>query len=702
MQTKRPTYVTTLQQTLLALAFLGINSLVSPTVLAQCELEIDVECTEDLPSAGDVPAPTNEPFVETSEEKRESATLDLLDTASSKSMTSMFRSFRDVTLPVESYYPPNSVKTTMITTTQSPAVQVSEYLELPRTVTTLVKSAPDISGYETGDELTNPTKFASSLVVGISKQVVAETTQENTVVSPSSALVELSNQNAEIAEDLLESIYDDVAEKVKKIATGNYSSYEASKRIQEITELVTNVNSTGLEKVVDQNAKLQASLASQADSGEAPDKEPPKPAKPAYQEKAQAIEEIPTSEGASLIWQSEKSNEEFRRLNPSYDRGPDPRHYDLTCTNEDLKPIIAYPQPEEPVVNPPLATHFEINFYPDTLLPPRYEVELNIENGDVSPKEADAAFDVSFYKDLMAREMDCWLGGELASVSKTTTRQAVALSYAVPSIIPLTLPGEQSTDVLVLLQSALQAEALQDLVSADVSASRLRSFIETHRIATLPVMWMAEYYAASSLPEGLSFSSNDGIRIVDEDRLYKLAGMPYDPLEFATIFEDQGSTYFDVEGRISVRNSDDQILLSAVIETSGMQVSDEGVAGWTWPAVGDESALDYVLEVTYGGGLKQALQPFVAAPNFKLAVLERTDVVPIISRATGVVTMEGRFFRPAYTVNPLSPALATYARLTAGAEGLAFWEQDVNSDGIPDYVLLSPEVGSQVLYGLQR
>lgn len=572
-------------------------------------------------------------------------------------------------------------------------VYVEEFLKITSTATDIAKLVPDISGYITNEGLSNPTKFASSLISEIGNQVSTETTRLNGQTN--ATLLELSKQNAANAASLLGSIYDDATKKIDNVTPSTAASlYESQKKIQKIAEQLKDVGSSSLESVIAEDKKLQAAVDSESDS----DSEPA-PDTTTSEEKAQRLTDKLAEKTLEKVAEDENPfapSNNSSEPNPYY--GTERLIFGTSCilgggrggysarTRRDASVGIDNPLFQNPLIwigtpnpAPPIVETF-ISPYPMDV--------PELFRGSIG------------WMDDYYEVGNCSTNPYSLQKAKTSTRQALALSSGEPVIVLLTLPGEQEVDVLVLLESDAQVEALEDLISDDVDAGVLTTFIETQKIAMLPFTRVAEYYAASMMPEGLSFINDGALRFVVNKRFNKLVGVPYDSQELAIIFADQGRSYFDADGRITVRDGDDQILLSAVIETSGMEASDTGTAGWSWPAEGDESAEDYVLEVSYGGGIKQTLQPFVAAPNFDMAVLERTDLMPITNRATGVVLMEGRLFRPAYTVNPLTSALKAYAKLTAGAEGISFWEKDVNADGVMDYVLLSPEVGSQVLYGL--
>jgi hypothetical protein len=102
--------------------------------------------------------------------------------------------------------------------------------------------------------------------------------------------------------------------------------------------------------------------------------------------------------------------------------------------------------------------------------------------------------------------------------------------------------------------------------------------------------------------------------------------------------------------------------------------------------------------VTYGDGLTQKLQPFVAAPGL-FASLAARHIAIEVNRNTGIMTVNGAAFRPSYFIEPLDAATQAFWNASKDAQGLAYREGDLNGDGRADYEVVS-SAGTQVVYAV--
>jgi hypothetical protein len=121
---------------------------------------------------------------------------------------------------------------------------------------------------------------------------------------------------------------------------------------------------------------------------------------------------------------------------------------------------------------------------------------------------------------------------------------------------------------------------------------------------------------------------------------------------------------------------------------------------WSFPGEGDESSLDYTLEVHHPAGIIETLQPVMLDSALIRSVNSVDGLSLSVDRATGVIDVSGMQFRPSYTTSALRAGEAAYLDREGDAAGVAYYLGDRNKDGIQD-VTIYTSLGKQVLYGVK-
>jgi hypothetical protein len=174
---------------------------------------------------------------------------------------------------------------------------------------------------------------------------------------------------------------------------------------------------------------------------------------------------------------------------------------------------------------------------------------------------------------------------------------------------------------------------------------------------------------------------------------------PYDPIAFYADAGELGRVSMDERGVVTIDAGDFVFAASFDFGGVGFGPAQNGLS-YQLPTWGDESNQDYIISVTYGDGITQRLQPFVAAQGL-FASLAARDLPITVDRNTGIIHMNGASFRPSYFIAPLAQDAQTQAFWNANkdAQGMAYREGDFNGDGHWDYEVIS-SLGSQVVYAV--
>ena len=113
---------------------------------------------------------------------------------------------------------------------------------------------------------------------------------------------------------------------------------------------------------------------------------------------------------------------------------------------------------------------------------------------------------------------------------------------------------------------------------------------------------------------------------------------------------------------------------------------------------GAPAALDDLFAVRYTFGVRQEILPAIADSRFYDSV-PRYGFQLSTDRTTGLITIDGSWFRPDYFQMPLTSAETLFVSNNADASGVAYISTDANGDGITDYRVIT-STGLQIVYGL--
>ncbi len=179
-----------------------------------------------------------------------------------------------------------------------------------------------------------------------------------------------------------------------------------------------------------------------------------------------------------------------------------------------------------------------------------------------------------------------------------------------------------------------------------------------------------------------------------------LAPVAWDPAALAEGLSTWGTIVQTDDGRLEIINPDFDPALhfSAAFTFTGIRQTDNtGAVLLQPPKIRDSNRNDQFYTLTYADGVEEILQPIIAAPLLLNAVTAMELEVKF-DRNHGVLTINGKTWRPSYFVEALNDETSGYLRANADRFDLAFKPGDINTDGLVDYQVISPS-GSQWLFG---
>lgn len=218
---------------------------------------------------------------------------------------------------------------------------------------------------------------------------------------------------------------------------------------------------------------------------------------------------------------------------------------------------------------------------------------------------------------------------------------------------------------------------------------------------SIPARAVSVSVVSSTFPEGLRVRANGSVVITDDRIATVMVPSSYDPLNF---FADlSGTVTTDEDGGIDIVKNAFPFgyHFSGTFDYRGITEGGPAAERTTLvnPAAGvNEADLNFVYTVQYRDGTTQSIQPYISDNDFVSSVRSR-GISVITNRNTGVVTVNGRHFRPSYFVEPLTADAQAFLQAHGDDFGIAYRPMDVNGDGVTDYEIIS-ETGIQVAYGL--
>lgn len=239
---------------------------------------------------------------------------------------------------------------------------------------------------------------------------------------------------------------------------------------------------------------------------------------------------------------------------------------------------------------------------------------------------------------------------------------------------------------------------LTTTTTPDTASVGRRSFAQTVE-RNIPARVVSSNIVASTFPDGL-VTRADGAVIITSQRIASIVvPASYDPINMFADLRSLGTVSVDTSGNVTIVRPG-VLHFSGTFDFVGVTAGSAPVEKTTLnpSSGGDASDPNFVYTVTYRDGTQQTIQPFIAADNFVQSVTGRGLNVAIV-RNTGVITVEGMRFRPAYFVEAHTTQTRAWWNSHKDASGLAYRINDENSDGLPDYEVHS-ETGVQVAYRL--
>lgn len=221
----------------------------------------------------------------------------------------------------------------------------------------------------------------------------------------------------------------------------------------------------------------------------------------------------------------------------------------------------------------------------------------------------------------------------------------------------------------------------------------------------IPARAVSANVVSSSFPDGIRVRGNGSVVLTSDRIATIMVPAPYDPVNFYADLTSLGTVTTGDDGSINIdkRAFPVNFNFSGTFDYTGTITGGDPVAKTRLnePESGaDESDLDYIYTVTFRDGTRQRMQPYIDAQAFVNSVRARNLTV-YTNRNTGIVTVNGKQFRPSYFLDPHSTATMSFWNDKKDAFGIAYRPIDVNEDGIVDYQIIT-EDGVQVAYGIPQ
>lgn len=250
--------------------------------------------------------------------------------------------------------------------------------------------------------------------------------------------------------------------------------------------------------------------------------------------------------------------------------------------------------------------------------------------------------------------------------------------------------GDESAGVTAPLVS--KKSAARSVVSVNLPSSR----------RFIPLMTAQLYAVSPNFPSGLHTLADGTMLAVKSGLGGRLVVAPLDLKLLEDGFASMGDLVYNAPLAQLRVVKEGQVVLSAAPSLSGVRArtGDAVDSVWSFPGEGDESSLDYTLEVHHPAGIIETLQPVMLDSALIRSVNSVDGLSLSVDRATGVIDVSGMQFRPSYTTSALRAGEAAYLDREGDAAGVAYYLGDRNKDGIQD-VTIYTSLGKQVLYGVK-
>lgn len=207
---------------------------------------------------------------------------------------------------------------------------------------------------------------------------------------------------------------------------------------------------------------------------------------------------------------------------------------------------------------------------------------------------------------------------------------------------------------------------------------------------------------SSTMPKGISYMRDGRALVVAGGMAIEIAPTPVDLVSFTAAVKAAG---YDMRMRksggieISLGNGEFFSGAMAYDNLSGTTGSCEAVQ-FMEPS-GAVNSATYAFEMLCSDGSRQRITPFVHDSRFYDALAAAGSRVST-DRNTGVLQIQGiGRFKPGFFVGAPTAEDQAYLSANATAEGVALQTEDINGDGILDYVFIS-NVGTQAILGLAQ
>lgn len=256
------------------------------------------------------------------------------------------------------------------------------------------------------------------------------------------------------------------------------------------------------------------------------------------------------------------------------------------------------------------------------------------------------------------------------------------------------------------------------LVGINTAEDRLRSTISSLGTSTLvmtdsdtnlttltvdgskfPVYVSSSRIVPESIPEGISTTPDGNVISVDSGVATVIVPAIANSTDFSAAIASAGASLrIESNGIIEIQGSDFAFTGKFAFEDIGTDNGQSGEISISQPQ-GNPADVSYVFLLNYPNGTSQRILPAVSSNVFfqALTALGSSDFA---DSNTGVVSIQGKPYRPSYFSTTPTTAEITFLNSNMDATGTAFQASgDLNNDGIDDIVAITGSV-SQVLYGL--
>ncbi|MEQ8313566.1 MAG: hypothetical protein RL839_11380 [Gammaproteobacteria bacterium] len=257
----------------------------------------------------------------------------------------------------------------------------------------------------------------------------------------------------------------------------------------------------------------------------------------------------------------------------------------------------------------------------------------------------------------------------------------------------ISLEGFTSEDTL---RQAIDTLGTSTSVSTESATNLVTLAIDG---GVFPVNVAQSRIVPDSVPSGISSSPDGNVVSVSNGIATTLVPGIANPIDFAAAIGEAGATIrIETDGTVEIRGVDFNFTGKPTFEDIGLGDGQNGNISISNPQ-GNPAETSYYFVVSYPNGTSQKILPAVTSDSFFqfLAALGSGDS---LDSNTGVVSVQGKFYRPSYFSSPPTADQIDFYNANLSGTGTALQEVgDLNSDGINDIVVIT-KTASQILYGL--